>query len=761
MVLVIGIAALYTSVMVVLSRNPVSSVIYLVGTIINGGLIFVVLGINIIPLIYVIVVRHLTILVVGTKVLTIEVTWFKSTCLSWDERNKGVEHARKVLSGLNYTSLVSEIYVYGQMGCVLHDTYMRSKVVDRIFSQIISKKLWDIITSRETIWFTEPNTGPKYINNANIGTWDSLRVGTPTAYQKDAAVPQERKSLSVKTGERSLNSISENLKVRQVDFNIGGTIGEYRRIKPIEGSCLTVHGSRIGIRSYTTGENKEILSSSPLKDVEIYKRAYISIKNNEGSMTPGKDGETLDGISVEYLSRIAEDVKTGRYKCKPVKRVYIPKGNGKMRPLGIPSIRDRIVQAAVKLVIEERVEGVLSENSYGFRPNKSCHTALKRIQKMTGITWMIEGDIRGYFDNIDHEILGRLMDRYIRPGQLIKDLYWKFVKAGYVEIDGKKIHSLTGVPQGGILSPLLSNIYLAPFDEYMEEISKEWNKMPISEPNKEYQKIKQRVIYWRAKLKEMRNQREVLKRIHEREVKMRTMSSINRVGRKLHYVRYADDWIIGVTGTRQDAKDIKEKAKEFLKERLALEISEEKTKITHLTTEYADFLGYKIHVNSRKVQDHTRRRNSANQRKSFGKPKLLVPVDRIKKKLIEKGLADKNGRPKYVGKFIFMSIPEIIERYNAILRGIMYYYNIAEDRWKLVQIVYIIHYSLLHTIAGKLRLTLRKVVRRYGKYPRIKNEQRTKEIKFDKPISFSAPYLEKKYPIKKFKDYKDPFGKIA
>ena len=738
MVLVIGIAALYTSVMVVLSRNPVSSVIYLVGTIINGGLIFVVLGINLIPLIYVIVVRHLTILVVGTKVLTIEVTWLKSTCLSWDERNKGVEHARKVISGLNYTSLVSEIYVYGLMGCVLHDTYMRSKVVDRIFSQIISKKLWDIITSRETIWFTEPNTGPKYINNANIGTWDSLRVETPTAYQKDAAVPQERKSLSVKTGERSLNSISENLKVRQVDFNIGGTIGEYRRIKPIEGSCLTVHGSRIGIRSYTTGENKEILSSSPLKDVEIYKRAYISIKSNEGSMTPGKDGETLDGISVEYLSRIAEDVKTGRYKCKPVKRVYIPKGKGKMRPLGIPSIRDRIVQAAVKLVIEERVEGVLSENSCGFRPNKSCHTALKRIQKMTGITWMIEGDIRGYFDNIDHEILGRLMDRYIRPGQLIKDLYWKFVKAGYVEIDGKKIHSLTGVPQGGIISPLLSNIYLAPFDEYMEEISKEWTLAWVDTSYKD--RRKENSLAW-----------------VDTSYKERTMSSKNRVGRKLHYVRYADDWIIGVTGTRQDAKDIKEKAKKFLKERLALEISEEKTKITHLTTEYADFLGYKIHVNSRKVQDHTRRRNSANQRKSFGKPKLLVPVDRIKKKLIEKGLADQNGRPKYVGKLIFMSIPEIIERYNAILRGIMYYYNIAEDRWKLVQIVYIIHYSLLHTIAGKLRLTLRKVVRRYGKYPRIKNEQRTKEIKFDKPISFSAPYLEKKYPIKKFKDNKDPF----
>lgn len=230
---------------------------------------------------------------------------------------------------------------------------------------------------------------------------------------------------------------------------------------------------------------------------------------------------------------------------------------------------------------------------------------------------------------------------------------------------------------------------------------------------------------------------------------LRKLQSAIQTGSKIHYVRYADDWIIGVTGPKTLALEIRELVKEFLKKELKLDLNMEKTKITHLGTQYAYFLGHYIKVQT--ISQHqSYRRTAAGTikvinpiRKSTGKPQIMVPTNLLQERLIQKGFANPNGRPKCCNKLIFLPDHEIVKRYNSILRGIMNFYNMAENRSSLNEAVYILEYSLAHTIAAKHRSTLAKIFNKYGKPMRVffKGEI----FGFDKPASLSAEYLNKKY----------------
>jgi retron-type reverse transcriptase len=436
-----------------------------------------------------------------------------------------------------------------------------------------------------------------------------------------------------------------------------------------------------------------------LCDVNFLFGAYYEIKSNPGGlmayMTPGPDEETLDGISIDTFKKLSESLKNESFQFKPVKRVYIPKANGKMRPLSIPSPRDKIVQRAMANILTGIYEPLFTQSSHGFRPNRSCHTAMAQVAKWSGTKLAIEGDIKGFFDNVDHAVLAGLLEQKINDQQFI-DLYWKLAKAGYVE-DGIKRESPLGVPQGGILSPLLSNIYLHEFDVFMESLIEKYHseRSDITERLKGYAKITRRIQYLREKMAvaarpfsriaplrlDSKNHREtgqtdlryeLNKEARELIKERQGMTSRKVVGTRLRYVRYADDWIVGLVGSKKLAEEIRSKIQKFLSEKLKLELSIEKTKITDLLRDKASFLGFYVMIHKPKESGFTRSTRAGISRKtkiSHNRMWLLVPVTHLLNKLAEKGfLKDfKPGKtlvPNAITKWIFLDHHSIINRYN-------------------------------------------------------------------------------------------------
>lgn len=333
------------------------------------------------------------------------------------------------------------------------------------------------------------------------------------------------------------------------------------------------------------------------------------------------------------------------------------------------------------------------------------------------------------------------------------NLIWKFFRAGYLEGKNDYQDSFLGVPQGGILSPILSNLYLTPFDEYVDTLKDKFNQLPISIRNPEYRKHEWIINNNRRKLTRTTSRSpeeiiEIKKTIVEEGVKLRKLPSVIRTGSKIHYVRYADDWIIGVTGPKSLAIEIRDLVKDFLSKELKLELNMDKTKITNIGSNYAKFLGHYIKAQTL-TQNQTSRRRSVvdrkilNMRKSTGKPKIIVPKDLLKERLIKNGFANENGFPKSCNKFIFLPDHEIINRYNLILRGIMNFYNMAENRSDLNESIYILEYSLAHTLAAKHRSTISKIFKKYGKP--IKCTVNGRILEFDKPENLTAEYLNKTY----------------
>jgi retron-type reverse transcriptase len=244
--------------------------------------------------------------------------------------------------------------------------------------------------------------------------------------------------------------------------------------------CLLPAGRRFYSLDNKQKINPEIkqdieISYKQLFELDIYKSAYLSLKSKPGNMTLGTDKETLDGISIQWAADVIKSMKDRTFQFKPSERVYIPKNNGKLRPLGIPSPRDKVIQEAIRMMFQSVFEPIFLDTSPGFKPKRSTTTAVFEIRKWKGMIWIIEGNIKGFFDNIDHLILANLLMKRIKDKNLI-DLYWKLVNTGYVN-DGKFTKSHLGMPQGGVLSPLLSNIYLHEFDLFMKDLMEKYTDL--------------------------------------------------------------------------------------------------------------------------------------------------------------------------------------------------------------------------------------------------------------------------------------------
>ena len=468
---------------------------------------------------------------------------------------------------------------------------------------------------------------------------------------------------------------------------------------------------------------------------ELFYVAYQKIASNGGSTTKGSDGRSIDEMSLARIETLIASLKDESYQPHPSRRVHIPKKNGKTRPLGIPAFEDKLVQEVVRMILEAIYEGHFETTSHGFRPKRSCHTALLHIQKtFNGAKWFIEGDIKGFFDNIDHDVLVGILRERISDDRFIR-LIRKFLKAGYVE-DWTFHNTYSGTPQGGIVSPILANIYLDKLDKYVKEYIQHFDKGTKRRPGKESNNLANERKRTVRKLKKVKDGTEKaalvarLKAIEQERAAFPNGDEMDESYRRLKYIRYADDFILGVIGSKEEAQRIKEDIKSFLSASLALELSEEKTLITH-TGKSAKFLGYEITVTR---DNHQRRDVRGCLRRTYGKRvRLNVSMATLRDKLLEYGAMEiklRNGKevwkPKCRSGLIFNDDLEILDRYNRETVGFCNYYLIANNCVVLHNFRYIMEYSMYKTFAGKYRSTVRKINKkyRYNKLFTVKYEQK-------------------------------------
>jgi len=448
---------------------------------------------------------------------------------------------------------------------------------------------------------------------------------------------------------------------------------------------------------------------------DIYYLAYQKLYSNKGASTKGIDNDTADGFGKKYVDSLIKELSDGTYTPKPVRREYIKKKNGKMRPLGIPSFRDKLLQEVIRNFLEAIYEPTFSDFSHGFRPKRSCHTALEQAKLyFRGAKWFIEGDIKGCFDDIDHDKLIEILQRKIKDSRFI-NVIRSFLKAGYME-DWKYHQTYSGCPQGGILSPILANIYLNELDNEIAKIKQAFDKPATRKITPEHSSLSAKLFKRRKKLKSATGEQRtaLLSEIHDLEEQYRKTPSKMQDDKKVSYVRYADDFLIAVNGNKEDCVKLKEQLAKFLFDEYKLTLSKDKTLITH-SSERVRFLGYDISV--RRNQEYMTDSRGRKIRHLNNTVALSVPFEKIEKHMFEKGFVRqteaKKFRPLHKKGWLYLPDAEIVERYNAEIRGIVNYYYLASNLYKLQYFAYLMEYSCLATIAGKYNSTIKKIVAKH------------------------------------------------
>jgi group II intron reverse transcriptase/maturase len=433
---------------------------------------------------------------------------------------------------------------------------------------------------------------------------------------------------------------------------------------------------------------------------QLYLLAYGRIYSNKGAMTPGPDAETADGMTMGKIDAIIDAVRHERYRCKPVRRHYIPKKDGKQRPLGLPPWSDKLLGEVVRLLLEAYYEPQFSDRSHGYRPGRGCHTALREVaETWTGTSWFIEGDISQCFDRLDSRVMLETLGEKIHDNRLLR-LVSQMLAAGYLE-DWVWNATLSGVPQGGVLSPCLSNIYLNRLDRFVETVLiPGYTRGVLRKHNPEYQRVQRALARARrrgdhAEVRALRKQ-------------LRSLPSLDPDDpgyRRLRYVRYADDILLGFTGPKEEAEEIKSRLAQFLQEDLKLELSETKTLITHARTEAARFLGYEI------TTQHANHVIADGRRVANGGIRLRVPREVIKTKCSR---YTQRGNPERRPGLMNEQDHAIISRFGAEYRGVVQYYLLASDVHRLSRLHWVMATSLLKTLAGKHDSSVTKMARKYA-----------------------------------------------
>ena len=444
----------------------------------------------------------------------------------------------------------------------------------------------------------------------------------------------------------------------------------------------------------------------------LYLRAYGRIYSNQGATTKGINGKTLDGMSLAEIDRIINELRYERFRWTPVRRVNIPKPNGTTRALGIPTGPDKLLQEVIRMILEAYYEPQFSDRSHGFRPGRGCHTALSEVARTwTGSKWFVEGDIKGCFDNIDHEVLLSALGEKLHDNRFLR-LLKHLLKAGYVE-DWKYGRTLSGTPQGGIVSPILANIYLDRLDKYVETMlipAHTRGKARRRSPS--YRTLAKRV----AAARRTGNHAEAAQLFKQLQ-QLPSGDPYDPDYRRLRYVRYADDFVPGFIGPKAEAGQIRESLETFLRGTLKLELSREKTLITHAASQAAKFLGYEL-VNQQANDKHVRH----GQRNANGRIGLRVPA-----KVIEQHCQAymENGKPIHRNLLIHDEDYSIVDQYQSEFRGVVEYYRLAINVSHFGRLQWVMSQSLAKTLAAKHKTTSRKIVRRYKSTVHTEHGERT------------------------------------
>ncbi len=434
---------------------------------------------------------------------------------------------------------------------------------------------------------------------------------------------------------------------------------------------------------------------------DLYLLAYGKLARNKGALTSGATSETVDGMSLAKIDTLIAKLRQERYRWTPVRRTYIPKANGKKRPLGIPTWSDKLLQEVLRLILETYYEPQFSDHSHGFRPKRGCHTALREIyHEWVGTAWFVEGDIQGCFDNLDHSVLLGILAEKIHDGRFLR-LIANLLQAGYLE-DWRYHKTLSGSPQGGVVSPVLANIYLDRLDRFVETVLlPQYNRGIRRRLNPTYNSVSGRAKYLAktGRKKEAARLRKL----------RRTLPSIDPSDpeyRRLRYLRYADDFLLGFCGLRHEAEAIKRQLRDFLHDSLKLTLSDPKTLITHARTETARFLGYDIGV----IQnDHLC--DPTGRRATNGTIALKVPVEVARAKCRR---YQKHGKAACLIERTFDTDFTIIATYQQEFRGIVEYYRLAYNLApQFTRLKYVMEQSLTKTLATKFRIRVPKVYDRY------------------------------------------------
>jgi group II intron reverse transcriptase/maturase len=428
---------------------------------------------------------------------------------------------------------------------------------------------------------------------------------------------------------------------------------------------------------------------------QLYLLAYGRIYANHGAMTPGADGETADGMSLAGTGRIIDALRHERYRFAPVQRAWIPKKNGMKRPLGLPSWSDKIVGEVIRLLLEAYYEPRFSGRSHGFRPGRGCHTALREVAKTwTGATWFIESDISDCFGSLDHQIMLSALAENIHDNRFLR-LIKQMLQAGYLE-DWEWNATLSGVPQGGVVSPVLSNIYLDRLDRFTETVLiPEYTRGQARAKNPAYRRVEAAIRRARK-----RGDRAAVRELRQQQRSMPSMDPCDPSYRRLRYVRYADDALLGFTGPKAEAGQIKARLAAFLRDDLRLELSEDKTLITHARTQRARFLGYEI------TAAHDDRKITRGHRWLNGTIQLHVPKTVITAKCAP---YLRRGKPASRPALKDRDDHAIISIYGAEYRGLVQYYLLASDAWRLNRLEWVAKTSMLKTLAHRHRSTVTKM----------------------------------------------------